>query len=132
MNLPKRGAFCVYVISYFRQFDDSLRTKITPIAFPIFTLFGGIAMQFNVHCIKKLNLKGSLLLGASLLVCGTFFSSFVDNFYLFIFLNIILFGFSNGLLYMIPTFVLSKYYPQQKGLMSGIAFGAFGLGFIFK
>ena len=62
------------------------------------------------------------------LVIGTFVSSYSPNFLIFIFFYMILFAFGNGMLYMLPIFIIARYYPKNKGKVTGIILGAYGLG----
>ena len=62
------------------------------------------------------------------LVMGTFLSSYSPNFVVFTFLYMILFAFGNGMLYMLPIFIIARYFPQNKGKVTGVILGAYGLG----
>ena len=62
------------------------------------------------------------------LVMGTFLSSYSPNFLVFIFFYMILFAFGNGMLYMLPIFIIARYFPKNKGKVTGVILGAYGLG----
>ena len=63
---------------------------------------------------------------------GVYVSSFVTNFWLFVSLYGLMFGLGSGMCFMLPIQLAWEYYPENKGLYSGILLGAYGLGpFIF-
>lgn len=62
------------------------------------------------------------------LVMGTFVSSYSPNFVVFTFFYMILFAFGNGMLYMLPIFIIARYFPKNKGKVTGVILGAYGLG----
>lgn len=67
--------------------------------------------------------------GASILFASAVFtSSYIQDFYLFAIVYGIFTGLSTGLLYMIPLANAYEYYPNNKGLVSGIIVSGFGLG----
>ena len=62
------------------------------------------------------------------LVMGTFVSSYSANFAVFIFFYMMLFAFGNGMLYMLPIFIIARFFPKSKGKVTGVILGAYGLG----
>lgn len=57
-----------------------------------------------------------------------FLSSIVKNFYLFMFLFGALQGFGASILYVLPVKICWEYFPNIKGVVSGIIIGFYGLG----
>jgi len=58
-------------------------------------------------------------------------STFVTNFWLFLISYGMMSGIGCGLNYMIPVCCGWEYYPEKKGLITGIIFSAYGLGSFF-
>ena len=67
------------------------------------------------------------------MIFGIFASSYTTNLNNFIFLYGILGGVGIGITYMIPLVCSMEYFPDNKGLISGIIMSSYGLGsFIFN
>lgn len=66
---------------------------------------------------------------ASLILCGSLFaSSYVTNFWLFSTLYGFIFGLCSGMIYFVPFNLGHIYFPNNKGIVSGIISSGFGLG----
>jgi OFA family oxalate/formate antiporter-like MFS transporter len=57
--------------------------------------------------------------------------SFVENMALFIVIYSVLIGISTGLMYMLPIVCGWKYFPNNKGMVSGIIIAGYGFGSFF-
>jgi OFA family oxalate/formate antiporter-like MFS transporter len=91
-------------------------------AFAVFTIIGG-RLQ------KKYGPRKIALLGGILLGLGYILSSFVGANYLLKLLFIgIIGGAGIGLAYVVPIAVGVKWFPDKKGLVSGLAVAGFGFG----
>ncbi len=90
--------------------------------FAIFTVIGGrLSKKFGP---RKIALLGGIFLGL-----GYILSSFVgSNFPLKLFCIGILGGAGIGLAYVVPIAVGVKWFPDKKGLVSGLAVAGFGFG----
>jgi len=90
--------------------------------FAIFTIIGGrLSNKFGP---RKIALLGGILLGL-----GYILGSFVGaNFALKLFFIGILGGAGIGLAYVVPIAVGVKWFPDKKGLVSGLAVAGFGFG----
>lgn len=100
--------------------------SITSFALAVSTLFGG-KLQDKLG-IKKLVILAGILLGAGLIL-----SSFATSLWLIYLLAGVVVGFANGIAYITTLSNVIKWFPEKKGLISGISVGAFGTGsFVFK
>ncbi len=73
---------------------------------------------------QKLALAGGLVLGAGYILAGFFGNSFVSQ---LIFVGIIG-GSGIGLAYVVPIAVGVKWFPDKKGMLTGLAVAGFGFG----
>lgn len=73
---------------------------------------------------QKLAIAGGLVLGIGYVLAGLFGSSFVTQ---FIFIGIIG-GAGIGLAYVVPIAVGLKWFPDKKGMFTGLAVAGFGFG----
>lgn len=81
---------------------------------------------------RKVNPKLLIGLGASLMLAGTFFASYMINWYLFVLFYAVLYPVGMGLVYYVPMICCWEWFPENKGLVSGLIVGGFGFGaFIF-
>ncbi|QXE01589.1 OFA family MFS transporter [Terribacillus sp. DMT04] len=100
--------------------------SITSFALAIATLFGG-KLQDKLG-IKKLVICAGILLGAGLML-----SSLASSLWLIYLLAGVVVGFANGIAYITTLSNVIKWFPEKKGLISGISVGAFGTGsLVFK
>lgn len=90
--------------------------------FALVMIFAGIKMK---KCgPRKLAIAGGIVLGAAYMLAGLFGSSFITQ---FIFIGI-MGGAGIGLAYVVPIAVGMKWFPDKKGLISGLAVAGFGFG----
>ena len=74
-----------------------------------------------------------MLLGGTIAISGIYASSYTTDLATFIALYGTLSGIGTGMTYMIPLVCCMEYFPNNKGLISGIIMGSYGLGsFIFN
>jgi MFS family permease len=74
-----------------------------------------------------------VLLGGTIAISGIFASSYTTDLNTFIALYGTLSGIGTGMTYMIPLVCCMEYFPNNKGLITGIIMGSYGLGsFIFN
>ena len=74
-----------------------------------------------------------MLLGGTIAISGIYASSYTKDLTSFIALYGTLSGIGTGMTYMIPLVCCMEYFPNNKGLISGIIMGSYGLGsFIFN
>jgi len=72
------------------------------------------------------------IIGGIFVVGGVFLASFVKSYVLFVLIYPVLFGLGTGFAYMVPMILGWEYFPQKRGLVSGLIVLGFGFGsFIF-
>ena len=77
---------------------------------------------------KSFNPKLIIFFGGVISVTGFFLASLTESFWMFIVLYGVLGGIGMGTIYMIPLVCAYKYFPNKKGLVTGIIVGSYGLG----
>lgn len=127
------GVINVYVTSYFRlHSDSSLKIEMTSFLFSVMLLAISIGFFFGLPLSKYFGYRLTVFIMSFLIAVCVFVSSYMPNFWLYMVFYGILFGFLNGLIYMIPISLASQYFPTKRGLISGIVTGFFGLATIFS
>jgi OFA family oxalate/formate antiporter-like MFS transporter len=122
----------VYAWSVFRtplakQFGWSIPEVTLTFTICIFVLgisafFGGLWL--NRQGPRIVALTGGVLYGA-----GVFLASFSDNKLWWLYLSYgVIGGIGLGFSYIVPVAVLVKWFPERRGLITGIAVGGFGAG----
>ena len=76
----------------------------------------------------KYNPRTSISIGIFLVGSGVLISSFMPTFVGFAVFYGAIFGLGCGFTYLPPVISAWSYFPERKGLISGIIIGAFGLG----
>ena len=92
------------------------------LVFAIFTIIGG-RLQIK-HGPKKVALLGGLLLGLGYILTSFTGASFIGK---LVFIGILA-GAGIGLAYVVPIATGVKWFPDKKGLVSGLAVAGFGFG----
>jgi OFA family oxalate/formate antiporter-like MFS transporter len=126
------GLGAVYAWSVFRDplvnaFGWTISQVTLTFSITIFTLgcaafFGGLWMARSSP--RTVGVAGGLLYGL-----GVFFASFSANNLLLLYLTYgVLGGIGIGLGYIVPVATLVKWFPDKRGLITGVAVGGFGLG----
>ena len=123
------GSIDIYVSSYFRVvYDHNLNGNITQIVSPVMLLALSCGLPFGSRILKKLGKRWTCMILGLSLSAAIFISSFLENFWGFVIMYGIGFGIFGGLIYMIPVFSAVQFFPNKKGVVSGIIIGAFGFG----
>eukprot|EP00922_Rhytidocystis_sp_ex-Travisia-forbesii_P010738 GHVS01015728.1.p1 GENE.GHVS01015728.1~~GHVS01015728.1.p1 ORF type:complete len:558 (+),score=110.89 GHVS01015728.1:363-2036(+) len=124
------GNMSGYVSSYMRNVCGlDVRLKDTGWLFS--ALFGGqsVAMPLGGWVEKKLGPRWTCLIGGSLMCFGIFISKYtLSSFSWFILTYGFTYGFGLGFAYTAPLVCALKWYPNRKGLISGIITAGFGGG----
>src|SRR5262245_61431499 len=119
-------AWSVFRIPLTKQFGWSISEVTLTFTISIFVLgfasfFGGLWL--NRSGPRVVSVTGGLLYGA-----GTFLASFSHSLgWLYVSYGVIG-GIGLGLGYIVPIAVLVKWFPDRRGLITGIAVGGFGAG----
>lgn len=76
--------------------------------------------------------KMVIFLGGSVSLGGVFLASFVEELVPFVLLYCVLNGLGCGTCYMVPLICGWEWYPERKGIVTGLIVGGYGFGsFIF-
>ncbi len=90
--------------------------------FAVVMILSGIKMK--KYGPRKMAMAGGLVLGAGYILAAFFGSSFIAQFVLIGIVG----GAGIGLAYVVPISVGMKWFPDRKGLISGLAVAGFGFG----
>ena len=124
----------VYVLSYLYIYDPSVNQDAIFYVDTALILLNTTGYQIGTHLlnVRKLNPKLILLLGGSISLCGIFASSYTHSLGSFICLYGVFSGIGCGIMYLVPLVCGWEYFPERRGLVTGIIVGSYGLGsFIF-
>jgi MFS transporter, OFA family, oxalate/formate antiporter len=122
----------VYAWSVFRapltkQFGWSISGVTLTFTISIFVL--GIAAFFGGLWLNRKGPRIVALTGGSLYGLGVFLASFSDHRLWWLYLSYgVIGGIGLGFSYIVPVAVLVKWFPDRRGLITGVAVGGFGAG----
>ncbi len=122
----------VYAWSVFRapltkQFGWSISEVTLTFTISIFVL--GIAAFFGGLWLNRVGPRVVALAGGFLYGVGVFLASFSDHKLWWLYLSYgVIGGIGLGFSYIVPVTVLVKWFPDRRGLITGIAVGGFGAG----
>jgi OFA family oxalate/formate antiporter-like MFS transporter len=120
-------AWSVFRIPLAKQFGWSIAEVTLTFTISIFVLgvsafFGGLWL--NRKGPRVVALTGGVLYGA-----GVFLASFSDHKLWWLYLSYgVIGGIGLGFSYIVPVAVLVKWFPERRGLITGVAVGGFGAG----
>jgi MFS transporter, OFA family, oxalate/formate antiporter len=120
-------AWSVFRIPLSKQFGWSISEVTLTFTISIFVL--GFAAFFGGLWMNRKGPRVVALTGASLYGLGVFLASFSANKLWWLYLSYgFIGGLGLGLGYIVPVAVLVKWFPDRRGLITGIAVGGFGAG----
>jgi OFA family oxalate/formate antiporter-like MFS transporter len=120
-------AWSVFRVPLTRQFGWSTEEVTLTFTISIFVL--GIAAFFGGLWQNRVGPRIVALTGGILYGVGVFLASFSANGLWWLYLSYgLIGGIGLGLSYIIPVAVLVKWFPDRRGLITGIAVGGFGAG----
>lgn len=122
------GTLDLYVASYFRMQNPKFTLKETLIIFPLMSLTFHPASCVSVRVFEKFGFYFMMIISLIMIFFSHFFSLAFSTFWGFFFIYGVIFGFFSGLVYLIPLYNGYKYYPEKRGLISGLILGSYGLG----
>jgi MFS family permease len=102
----------------------------TYIVFPITITMGAIFMQLGSIMIEKIHPRIQMAIGGSAVVLPLFVCSYSQNYYLFIFMYAVVLGFGFGVLYMVSLRNAWQFFPNKKGMLSGLIMSFYSVGAI--
>jgi OFA family oxalate/formate antiporter-like MFS transporter len=120
-------AWSVFRIPLARQFGWSIPEVTLTFTISIFVL--GIAAFFGGLWLNRRGPRMVALTGGVLYGLGVFLASFSDRGLWWLYLSYgVIGGIGLGFSYIVPVAVLVKWFPDRRGLITGIAVGGFGAG----
>jgi OFA family oxalate/formate antiporter-like MFS transporter len=120
-------AWSVFRVPLSKQFGWSISDVTLTFTIAIFAM--GFAAFFGGLWISKQNPRVVAMTGGALYGLGVFLASFSANRLWWLYLTYgLIGGIGLGFSYIVPVSVLVKWFPDKRGLITGIAVGGFGLG----
>src|SRR5947208_13491721 len=120
-------AWSVFRIPLSKQFGWSISQVTLTFTISIFVL--GFAAVFGGLWMNRTGPRVGALTGATLYGLGVFLTSFSASKLWWLYLSYgFIGGLGLGLGYIVPVAVLVKWFPDRRGLITGIAVGGFGAG----
>src|SRR6202790_966781 len=120
-------AWSVFPVALARQFGWSISEVTLTFTISIFVL--GIAAFFGGRWLNRKGPRIVAMTGGFLYGVGVFLASFSDHGLWWLYLSYgVIGGIGLGFSYIVPVAVLVKWFPDRRGLITGIAVGGFGAG----
>ena len=120
-------AWSVFRIPLSKQFHWTIPQVTLTFTIAIFVL--GFASFFGGLWLKRVGPRVVAMTGGALYGLGVFLASFSDTGLWWLYLSYgLIGGIGLGLGYIVPVAVLLKWFPDKRGLMTGVAVGGFGAG----
>jgi OFA family oxalate/formate antiporter-like MFS transporter len=119
-------AWSVFRVPLAKQFGWSISEVTLTFTISIFVL--GIAAFLGGLWLNRKGPRIVALSGGALYGLGVFLASFSHNLWWLYFSYGLIGGIGLGLGYIVPVAVLVKWFPDRRGLITGIAVGGFGAG----
>jgi OFA family oxalate/formate antiporter-like MFS transporter len=120
-------AWSVFRVPLANQFGWSISEVTLTFTISIFVL--GVAAFFGGLWLNRKGPRVVALTGGVLYGAGVFLASFSDHKLWWLYLTYgVIGGIGVGFSYIVPVAVLVKWFPDRRGLITGLAVGGFGLG----
>jgi MFS transporter, OFA family, oxalate/formate antiporter len=120
-------AWSVFRVPLAKQFGWSISEVTLTFTISIFVL--GIAAFFGGLWLNRKGPRIVALTGGLLYGTGVFLASFSDHKLWWLYLSYgVIGGIGLGFSYIVPVAVLVKWFPDRRGLITGVAVGGFGAG----
>jgi MFS transporter, OFA family, oxalate/formate antiporter len=119
-------AWSVFRVPLTKQFGWSISEVTLTFTISIFVL--GFAAFFGGLWLNRKGPRIVALTGGALYGLGVFLASFSHNLWWLYFSYGLIGGIGLGFGYIVPVAVLVKWFPDRRGLITGIAVGGFGAG----
>lgn len=127
MALGAVYAWSVFRIPLAKEFHWTISEVTLTFTIAIFVL--GFASFFGGLWLKKVGPRTVAMTGGALYGLGVFLASFSNVGLWWLYLSYgVIGGIGLGLGYIVPVAVLVKWFPDRRGLMTGVAVGGFGAG----
>lgn len=116
-----------------REEDKGVTLNFMAIIFPILGIITMSVLSFGIKIAEKIGFKTTIAIGSQAIALAFLIISFIQHIGGFIAVFCIMVGISGGLLYMLPIICGWRYFPNRRGLVSGMTIGGYGFGsFIFN
>lgn len=116
-----------------REEDKGVTLNFMAIIFPILGIITMSVLSFGIKIAEKVGFKTTIAVGSQTIALAFLIISFIQHIGGFIAVFCIMVGISGGLLYMLPIICGWRYFPNRRGLVSGMTIGGYGFGsFIFN
>jgi OFA family oxalate/formate antiporter-like MFS transporter len=120
-------AWSVFRVPLAKQFGWSISEVTLTFTISIFVL--GIAAFFGGLWLNRTGPRVVAVVGGALYGIGVFLASFSANKLWWLYLSYgLIGGIGLGFAYIVPVAVLVKWFPDRRGLITGVAVGGFGAG----
>jgi len=127
MALGAVYAWSVFRVPLAKQFNWTI-SEVT-LTFTIAIMVLGFASFFGGLWLKRVGPRVVAMTGGALYGLGVFLASFSNHGLWWLYLTYgVIGGIGLGFAYIVPISVLVKWFPDRRGLMTGIAVGGFGAG----
>ena len=127
MALGAVYAWSVFRVPLAKQFGWTI-SQVT-LTFTIAIMVLGFASFFGGLWLKRVGPRVVAMTGAALYGAGVFLASFSNHGLWWLYLTYgVIGGIGLGFAYIVPVAVMVKWFPDKRGLMTGIAVGGFGAG----
>jgi OFA family oxalate/formate antiporter-like MFS transporter len=127
MALGAVYAWSVFRVPLAKQFNWTI-SEVT-LTFTIAIMVLGFASFFGGLWLKRVGPRVVALTGGALYGLGVFLASFSYHGLWWLYLTYgVIGGIGLGFAYIVPISVLVKWFPDRRGLMTGVAVGGFGAG----
>lgn len=124
------GNIDVYVLSYFYEFNPEISLGFIFTVDTLLIVANTCGYNLGTFLLNTLRLNPRLVvaMGGSFALVGVFCSSFTKALGPYLALYTGMNGIGCGTCYMVPLVCAWEYFPEKKGLMTGIIIGAYGFG----
>lgn len=121
------GNIGIYVLSYYHQFDHSLSYDFIFLVDTFAVLAGWLGFMTGTNLYQnKFGLRWVCTIGGFSGLSGLVIASYSTDVYSFIFFFAGVQGFGLGMCYMPPLICAWEWFPEKKGLVSGLQSGSYG------
>lgn len=127
------GNFQSYVPKHLLFFDGTVKSgqPDAALVFPLTITAQVLGLPLGPIFQKRIGERNALLLGCLLMATGVFLSSFATSLSMFMLFYSLFFGVGVGIAYTAPIVAGWKWFPDNKGLVSGAVLTGFGAGGFF-
>src|SRR5271170_241390 len=127
MALGAVYAWSVFRVPLAKRFNWTI-SEVT-LTFTIAIMVLGFASFFGGLWLKRVGPRVVAMTGGALYGLGVFLASFSNHGLWWLYLTYgVIGGIGLGFAYIVPVYVLLRWFPDRRGLMTGVAVGGFGAG----